>query len=145
MPVAIDQNKPEARARIIDELGKLDAELAAMKPKKERADALKTQIQSWADAEFPATQAALYEGKKYAVQVSAKPNKQRIRSMELIFAFLGRLKFLSCCSFTLKAAADNLEPSQYNEAVALELNVGDRTVRPVRRALPVRQPRKKAA
>ncbi len=135
-PPSISAEERKRRIQIVDEIGQLENELALAKPKAKRVEVLKKEIQGWAEA-YPAEQPVMFEGQHFAVQVSAKGNKRRISSMEKLFGLLGKLKFLGLCSFTLKAAEENLTAAQLNEVVVEDLGIGERSVKAMQRALPL--------
>lgn len=134
IPISRRAAELQRRVQVVDELGQLERELAAMKPQEARAKSLKAEIQAWADAEFPADQAVTFEGHQFAAQVGAKGNKRRISSMQKVFDFLGVKKFLAACSFTLKSAEETLAPDQLKAVIVEDANVGDRSVKVLQRA-----------
>jgi hypothetical protein len=97
------------RALIVDELGTLDAELDAMRPKAARAKMLREQVQGWCK-DLPAEEGSLFEGATHVVLVSAKENRRAIVSMSAVYKALGLKKFLAACSFTLDALEKSLGP-----------------------------------
>lgn len=139
-PPAISVEERKRRILIVDEIGQLENELALIKPKAKRVEVLKKEIQGWAES-YPSEQPLMFEGERFAVQVSAKGNKRRISSMGKLFELLGKLKFLALCSFTLKAAEENLTAAQLNDVVVEELGVGERSVKAMQRALPFARPK----
>ena len=89
------------RAAIIDEYGKLDAELNAMKPKEKRHEQLRKAIMSWS-ADLAADEAAELQGSRYSVQISACSMARKIRSMIKLKARLGQKIFFDLCRLSLE-------------------------------------------
>jgi len=128
------QNEASRRRKLIDELGKLQAEL---EPKKKRETELKDEIRCWADAEYQADEAIVYEGLKYSAPVSAKGDKRSIplASRIKMLALLGAEKFCEACGITLRQAEKDLNPSQQKDLIEVEQNVETRTVKTMLRAV----------
>jgi hypothetical protein len=122
------------RRQVVDELGKLESDASKVRASEPRIKALKAEVKSWADSEYPAHQAVVFEGNHYSAQVSAKGKLRRFRSMEALFDLLGKAKFLAHCAFTLKSAEEQLSPVDLGRVVVEEPNAGERTVKAVLRA-----------
>lgn len=140
MAKAVKAPKPDAaatekarRVAVVDELGQLEAELAAIAPKKKRVDVLKKEVQVWAD-QYPPETAIIFEGEQYCAQVSARTHRRRIADMAKVFVLLGKKKFLELCGFTLKCVEENLCPADVSSVVVEDQYVGERTVRSLQRA-----------
>jgi len=132
--LAIDQKRkknPSERAKIVDGLGKLRERL---EPLRALEKALVDEVRSWANAKYSDSQAVVFEGRSYAAAISARADKRRIGSMLKLFVMLGKEKFLSLCGFTLEVADKHLTPAQLDQVVVKEPNIGERTVKTMRRA-----------
>lgn len=88
-------------ARLVDEFGRLDAELRAIKPKQQRHEQLRRQIASWYEDE-DASREFVVAGRHYTVEISARAKERRIRSMKALLDRLGYPVFLKLCTFPLK-------------------------------------------
>jgi hypothetical protein len=102
------------KATVVDELGRIEADLAKAYAKLEkqvtRAAELRALILSWYDA-TPANEAALAEGKKFVVQVTACFN-QRTLDIGRVYRKLGWKRFLLVCSVPLGKAQAVLGPRE---------------------------------
>jgi len=92
----------EVLPSLIDEFGALDAELEALKPKKERHEYLRKQILSWYEDE-PVDQAFAPEGNLYVVAITERASERSYKptAMRRLSKYLGGA-FYSLCSLTLK-------------------------------------------
>lgn len=133
---ALHSAEAERKILVVDELGQLEAELAAVKLKAKLAEILKHEVQGWAN-EYPPEMPVMFEGRRYCAQVSARGNRRRIADMVKLFAVLGRDKFLKVCSFTLKAAEEQLAPQELSQVIVEDQYVGERTVKSMQRANPI--------
>lgn len=114
------------RAAIIDELGKLDAELAAMKPKEARRKELSEQVIEWFQDE-PAEKAVAASGARFTVVVSPRGNQRSILSIPKLFKRLGERTFLTNCSIALGALDNLLTKAEIGKFVG-EARTGPRKV-----------------
>jgi hypothetical protein len=134
------KNEALTRRAVVDEYGKLAAELAPWKPKQSRLDELAKIIRDWyadADAETPHT----LTGELYQATVTAK-GMQTIIDMGAVWRALGRTKFIAAVSVTLKAL-EAVMPASTLATVTAKTRTGSRSlsVSPV----PVPQAQEKAA
>jgi hypothetical protein len=118
----------DERAAIIDEFGRLDAELALMKPKVKRHEELRKQIQSWYENENP-TVGFVAKGLQYGVIVGAKARERKIVNMARLAKLLGA-RFVDLCTFPLSALDANTTAEQ-RDGIVTEGHTGSRTVRAV--------------
>jgi hypothetical protein len=122
---------PKNYVALIDELGRLEADLEKITPKLERAKVLRGEIGRWCD-QMPADQEYVVDGDRYAAAVSRRDNQRKIVSLGKIFRVVGQAEFLKVCSLTLKAL-DSLIPRNKQGRFVLEERTGKRTVKLVRR------------
>lgn len=120
------------RARLIDQAGALEAELADLKKKSKLLTELKKRIVALADP-YPAAQGILLDGDQYAASVSAQEYERAISDMEAVFRTLGEDLFLSLCSMTMKNLEANTTPEEIEKLVTKE-RTGPRTVTLLKRA-----------
>lgn len=109
----------------IDELGALQEELAPLKPKIKRAEALR-KIVSDAVACGPHEGCKL-DGNQYTALVSERENQRFITSMSKLFRILKQRVFLANCSFTLKNVELLVPPEQRGDLIG-SAPTGSRTV-----------------
>jgi hypothetical protein len=138
VPIKSKQKAQEIAQRmaVVDELGALDAQIAALGPKIRRAESLRKQVQGWADADFPADQNVVFEGASFLAEASAKGNRREIADMEGVFKRLGRSKFFEVCQVALKRL-DELLTAAEAAAVLKESRSGPRSVKTLARATPL--------
>lgn len=122
---------PKNYVAVIDELGRLEAEIDKLKPKVERAKVLDREIAQWCD-HLPPDQEKAIDGEHYAAVVSRRDNQRRIVSLGKIFRTVGQAKFLEKCTLTLKAL-DSLIHREKQAGFVTEERTGKRTVKLVRR------------
>jgi hypothetical protein len=101
-----------ARAKVIDELGELERQRAAFKPKNERALELQKEIAGWYE-HLPGEQEFEAQGDRYIVQVGPRALTRTISSMAKVFAFLGKLKFLEVCEIPMKVINREIPEEQH--------------------------------
>jgi hypothetical protein len=126
--VPIDRSKtpkPAERAKLVDEYGALQASLV---PKVARLKELIEQFRDWAEAEKKACEAALFEGHRYAVPVTERAKKRKIKSLQKLFDLLGQQVFLDACSMRIDTAEKHLKPAERTRMIEDLGNVGVRTV-----------------
>jgi hypothetical protein len=126
--VPIDRSKtpkPAERSKLVDEYGALQA---ALVPQLARLKQLVEQFRTWAEAEKKANQAALFEGARFAVPVTARANKRKIKSLQKLFDLLGQEVFLGACSMRIDTAEKHLKPAERARLIEDLGNVGVRTV-----------------
>jgi hypothetical protein len=119
--------KQPNRAEIIDELGKLDADLAAsgIAAKLKRVEYLRKTVRAWAENE-PAEKPCLFDGDKYAVTLTPREKKRSITSLTVVSKAMGIKTFLAKCTLTLTAVEEffGAEADKY----ITEAQSGTRTV-----------------
>lgn len=123
-----DTPKEPTREEIIDELGRLDAEIAAdgIATKLTRIKTLRETVRAWSETE-PAEKPLLYEGKAYSVTLTPRENQRSIRSLQAVYKALGIAKFIVACSLTLKALEEAVGKENIGKYVTEE-RTGSRTV-----------------
>jgi hypothetical protein len=119
-------------AAVIDEAGRLDAELAAVEPKRARLKLLKEIIAARAGNLQP-EESPFYDGEEFSALVSAIENETAISDMEAVFRMLGKPKFLDLCSMTLKNLREHLTTAQF-AIVTKKARTGSRSVKLLSRA-----------
>lgn len=90
------------RIAIVDEYGALSDELARIAPAIQRHALLKAEIESWYRTE-PADENYVAVGTRYEVQIGVREFRRKIvaHGMERLFTVLGKVKFLTLCTFPL--------------------------------------------
>jgi hypothetical protein len=124
--------RPAERVALLDELGKLGEDLAGVKAKAERFEALKRIVRGWADAEADAEAEIAYEGKLYVVQASAKPNERSADNRALLKR-IGQAAFLKVARVTVKAM-EAILPGDEVARLTIEERTGSRRITAARRA-----------
>jgi hypothetical protein len=134
--------KAEARrAGLVDEFGKLEAELMPHRAKIRRLEELSKVIRGW-HADHDPEQGYKDSGNDFEVIVSAATMQTHFAPMKAIFKALGKAKFLAAASITLKALEANLDAAGVL-ALTTKKRTGPRTLLVV--AVPHSEPRAKAA
>jgi hypothetical protein len=123
---------PAQTAQVVDEFGRLEAELREMKPKQQRYEQLRIEIASWYERK-DALRAFAVEGREYSVEISARSKVRRIISMEALMRQLGRTDFLRLCTFPLKALDEHI-PAANQAGLVEETSTGPRRIRAVRKS-----------
>ena len=123
----------DAKAAVVDELGRLGEEIAGYKPWKERSDQLRAKILSWYE-ESPAEESFVVEGQTHTVVVSERSRARRIRSMPKLFKRLGEKLFLELATFALKHVDDHI-PVTERKAYLSEARTGSRKLKCVAKAV----------
>jgi hypothetical protein len=88
------------RAKLVDELGQLDATFAVLKFDLARQKFIRAEVAGWAD-DLKGEETLTVVGKLYSALISARENKRTILNMGKVFLFLGKKLFLENCGFTL--------------------------------------------
>lgn len=109
----------ERVAAIVDELGRLAARIAEVKPAQDRYDQLRTQVVSWYEQEDPAKEFTL-DGADFSMTVSARSEERKIASMAKLAKRLGQRVFMAAAVFPMKALDALLLPAEQAEFVAAE-------------------------
>jgi hypothetical protein len=125
---------PRVVAAVVDEFGRLDDELAGMKPKERRHEQLRKQIAGWFESADPAGTFVL-EGRAYTVEVSPRSNERKILSMPKLMKRLGSTLFLKLCTFPLKVLDAHI-PAAEQEPLVATTPTGSRKVTPAPKLLP---------
>ena len=117
---------------IYDEFGELDRQIQAFKPVLDRYEKLKAQIKAEAE-EYPADQDFTLVGKLYDLQISAKANERKIRSVRAVYKALGSLKaFYEVVTVALGKLEERLGKEKVAELVE-ESRTGSRRIKAVAR------------
>ncbi len=123
-PPAGPSVSPALKAQI-DELGALELELAPMRPKIKRAEALRKSVAA-AFTGAPEESGKL-DGDKFIALIGERSNQRSITSMPKLFAILKKDVFLENCSFTL-GKLEELVPPDLQIGLIEEKRTGSRTV-----------------
>jgi hypothetical protein len=131
MKKTISEPKPQidpqdaAAAAIADELGALDTELAPFKTKYSRAESLRKALREICK-DREATSQFVFEGDNYVVTLGAKSNEKFVR-LAAAFKALGKVKFITACSMTIKAITEAVAPEVLPSLVGSE-QTGSRNI-----------------
>jgi hypothetical protein len=117
---------------LVDELGSLDAELARLKPKIDRAKWLRDVIAGWYTDEAPEA-AMMADGNQYSAIISAMGNKRSVISIAAVKRRLGEREFMAHCSIGLGVLDELLTVEELPEFVTSE-RTGPRGVKTVAKA-----------
>src|SRR5262245_10478456 len=90
-----------AIATLIDELGQLDAELAALKEKQDRQAVLRAELIALLG--LSPKDSVSEDGEMFQVQIGAQRIKRTIRDKGRLYQVLGKKKFVDHCTFPLEA------------------------------------------
>lgn len=121
------KQKVDPRIAIVDELGKLDAELTPFGDKWKRREALKKKVREWPSIDQIAPESTkAYRGAIYLVTLGAAENERSIISIAKIRAKLGLDWLIAHCKVTLKDLEAAL-PAGIDELVG-EARTGSRTI-----------------
>jgi len=99
--------KTPTSAELIDELGDLQKQIAAVAPLAKRVTAIRETILGWTKGQKPLA-TATFDGKRYVAVVSACQNKRTIKDLGKVFDRLGKKLFLAVCSVPLGAVEDQI-------------------------------------
>jgi len=117
---------------LVDELGTLDAELARLKPKIDRAKWLREVIAGWYADEKPES-AMVANGDKYQAIVSQMGNKRSVISIKEVKRRLGETEFMQHCSIGLGVLDEILTVEELPQFIKTE-RTGPRSVKTVAKA-----------
>jgi hypothetical protein len=104
------------RVEMIDEYGRLDADVKAFAPKARRHKELAEQIRAGYD-DSPADEEFTAEGNRFVVTAGMKRIEAEIVSMDAVKKRLGLARFLKFCSFALKTLKDLVTAEEYQQLV----------------------------
>jgi hypothetical protein len=76
------------RSLVVEEFGALDAEVTAFKPKKDRHEQLRKEMQGWHE-NSPASQAFTEESENYTVVIGERANERAVTNMKGLIRYLG--------------------------------------------------------
>lgn len=107
---------PVNKAVVVDEYGRLDAELKAVKPKEARHEQLRETIQSWYESADP-EQSFTVDGSRYTVELSARANERKIKSIQALYKRFGIREFLKLVTVSLKALEERLTVAEMSAFV----------------------------
>src|SRR4051794_36477 len=114
------------RIALIDELGALEIELAELKGKEARAKAIRELLRKEA-VEFPDHMSVMFDGIRYAVQLSPKENERTILNKWTVFEAVGLDVFVSIATIPLGKLDEALPHAEASGLVKKE-RTGSRTV-----------------
>jgi len=112
------------RAAIVDEFGRVDAELG---PLKKRHEQLRKEILSWLPAGTLPSAVITQQGSTHVVQIGAAGIDRTITGIVKLFDRVGKTQFLKLCTFPLKAF-DSLIPADEHKKYLKEEQTGSRKV-----------------
>lgn len=123
---AVEELVANQRKQLIDEFGRLDAELSPHKGKQRRMEELARIIRSWhAGSDLEATVSSA--GDEYEVVLSAASMQTHISDMAEVYKLLGRQKFIEISSVTLKSLEQAVDSAAYASLTRKE-RTGSRTI-----------------
>jgi hypothetical protein len=125
----LSPKEAKERKALVDELGAIDAELALLKPKVDRAKYVRDVIAGWYVDEKPEA-AMMADGTKYSAVVSAMGNKRTVISTAAVRKRLGDQEFMAHCSVGLGVLDELLTVAELPEFVKSERS-GARTVKTI--------------
>ena len=123
--------KAQERAAVVDEYGRLDRELEAVKPKIKRMEQLRSQIQSWYDKEDAAAEFRA-DGSEYTVGVGPRTLERKIISMKELKTRLGLVRFLQFAKFPLSVLDEIIAPADQSTLVSSD-RTGSRRLEVIRK------------
>ena len=122
------------RAQLIDEFAELREKVKRWKPNVNphlaRFAELEATILGWYE-KTPADTAAIAEGERFKLPISACAVKRSIRNVAAFFKLVGQRKFLSICSITLGAIEKELPKDQRAKFITSEQSGARRIGEPV--------------
>jgi hypothetical protein len=113
-------SQQRAISALVDQLGHLDLEIAALKEKQAEASLLRAELVARLGLE--ATQALSVNGQQFVAQIGEQQMKRKITDMPRLFAILGKRKFVEHCSFPLGALDKLTNPLERKEILEQERN-----------------------
>ncbi len=117
----------DERRKVVDEAGEIAREIAPLRAKEKRLDALKKTIRGWAETDGIASDAAIaYRGARHVAAVAARENKRSFRSTRRLAKLLGKL-FWAHATFPLKVW-DELKLENKPTDLLVEERTGSRSV-----------------
>lgn len=123
MKAALFEVGQSALGELIDEYGKVDLRVRQFQPTADRHENLKRQLKAMLDSKHPAEESFVESGLLFALQVGAKQNERKVRSMSAVAKALGGLKgLLTACTVSISVLEERLGKSG-----AAALLVEDRT------------------
>ncbi len=109
-------------AALVDELGKVKAQISAhakkMEPATKQAAKLEAELLTWADMMYGDDQKGVVEGEKYEVEITAKGNKTEITENEDAFNMLEAIEeglSWALLKFGITDLKKYLTPKQFDE------------------------------
>jgi tRNA(Ser,Leu) C12 N-acetylase TAN1 len=124
--------KAAERAARIDELGKLEAEIAVLKSKEALAKTIREYLRGEV-AGFPSEEGALLFGTKYASAIGAAENEREVPDKHKIFEVLGKDAFVSIATLPL-GKLDVVLPNAEKDGLIKKARTGTRSVTTMLRA-----------
>ena len=116
-------------AAVVDEFGRLDAELALLKPKLDRHEELRKQIAACYDDQ-PAEQDFQAAGDQFTAVIGPRGNRRKIIDMKKVFKAMGQAIFFKLCDLPL-GKLDALIPEHEQKGIVQWEKSGSRTVKVV--------------
>ncbi len=117
---------------LVDEFSELDRQVSLLKPVLDRHEALKKQIKAFYEC-HPADQTAVAQGKIWNLQVSAKSNERKWKSIPALYKLLKRDVFFRVCQISLKSVEEIVGEPATAELVTTD-RTGSRRLTPVLRS-----------
>jgi hypothetical protein len=125
--LTLSRKEAAERGAVVDELGKIHAKLAAMKPQLDRAKHLEAVIESWFPDLKP-EESATTRGHKFVAVISTQGYKRSVISMEAVYKRFGHKAFIDQCGFGLGTLGEMLEPEELPDFIATE-RAGNRSIK----------------
>jgi len=119
-------------AKLVDELGGLEAEIAPLAAKKARVDQLRAELRRTFEDQ-PGEKTFALAGEKFTVTIGMKEMQRSIRCMKSLFASVGAEHFVPVATVTLKNVETILRPDQLADFIKTE-RTGPRPVNTFQKA-----------
>lgn len=103
-----EQAAAEQRRQMVDEFGRLEAELSPIKPKQKRFEDLAKIIRSWHQNSEP-NETLTEEGNEFDAILGPRGMETHFAPASEIYRALGHETFLRCASITVKALEANAD------------------------------------
>lgn len=126
-----------AIAALVDEYGRLDAELAPLKPKLRRMEAVAKLLRAAVPEKAKADESVMLAGGIFDVALGPREHRTVFAPAATIYRKIGKEVFLEIASVTLKALEEHVHPSVVAELTHKE-HVGSRPIDVWPKAIPLR-------
>jgi hypothetical protein len=119
---------------IVDEFGKLDAELALLEPKIKKHKALEKQILACYEDSPPGEDFQAH-GEEFTAVIGARGNRRKIVDMAAVLKRMGKAIFFKLCDMPL-GKLDAIIPEQEQKGIVVWEQSGSRSVKVVTKTEP---------